>query len=128
MRQYLNESVKQFRFLFPSYARTYIYKLNKQSAMWKGKDPELEKVKNREGSRHAGKVRRMTIVSAEKKARGEESERRDERNPRRSLVRLCEIKTRFTGSFYCGYGVPFISLWTRSTVPFNRFNEYIVPQ
>lgn len=52
----------------------------------------------------------------------------EERNSRGSLVRLCEIKTRFTGSFYCGYGVSFVSLWTRSTAPFNRFNEYIVLQ
>lgn len=44
----------------------------------------------------------------------------EERNLRRLLVRLCEIKTRFTRSFYCGYGFLFLFLWTRGTVPFNR--------
>lgn len=52
----------------------------------------------------------------------------EETKPRGSLVRLCEIKTRFTGSFYCGLDVFFVSLSLHATVPFNRFNEYIVYQ
>lgn len=86
------------------------------------------KVKNWEASRRVGKVRRRAIVEREKERHAEKDQDGEERNPRGSLVRLCEIKTRFTGSFYCGYCVSFVSLWTRATVPFNRFNEYIVLQ
>ena len=48
--------------------------------------------------------------------------------PRVTRPRLCEIKTRFTASFYCGLHVSFVSLLYRATVAFNRFNEYIVYQ
>jgi len=73
------------------------------------------RVQERKG--HAGRAAEGGRVRSEKKE-----------SPGGSVARLCEIKTRFTGSFYCGYGVPFVSLWTRATVPFNRFNKYIVAQ
>jgi len=81
----------------------------------------------------AGEERRLRVQERKGHAEGRAAEGgrvRSEKkeSPGGSVARLCEIKTRFTGSFYCGYGVPFVSLWTRATVPFNRFNKYIVAQ
>lgn len=69
-----------------------------------------------------GEARRAVRMVERKRSEGERTK------PRGSLVRLCEIKTRFTGSFYCGLDVFFVSLSLHATVPFNRFNEYIVYQ
>jgi len=86
--------------------------------------------KNREASKRAGEAKEegRLRVQERKGHAGRRVRPEKKESPGGSLVRLCEIKTRFTGSFYCGYGVPFVSLWTRATVPFNRFNKYMVAQ
>lgn len=85
-------------------------------------------MKNRGASKRAVEAKKNGDCERGRERCAGKGQSEEERNSRGSLVRLCEIKTRFTGSFYCGYGVSFVSLWTCGTAPFNRFNEYIVPQ
>ena len=55
----------------------------------------------------------MEVTEEEKSDKCNEEKRKgvvEGRRPRGPLARLCEIKAHFTGSFYCGLDISFVSL------------------